>query len=178
MWQLEVNEYLTKNQCNNQEQMLRQMNLLNHKKKKVVLNAAWETCELCKSRVFVENRPVTHNSFGSVMYLPIVLCLLRCLPSCRRLKGAELTGSALAANLASRPNPLSSQPSSSESDSSLSSSSSSEVSVSEKTYSGQRGMWLQCGSESKVESLPIVSSDCGHTATRLFQEKRRSTRAE
>lgn len=87
--------------------------------------------------------------------LPRVLCLLRCLPSWKRLSGVELTGSALAANLASRPSPLSSQPpSSSESDSS--SSSSSEVSVSEERFSAQRGMWLHIGSGPKGQ----ISSYC------------------
>lgn len=67
---------------------------------------------------------------------PRAPCPPRCLPSWWRGAGPELTGSALAANLASRPRPLSSHPPESQSESSESSSP--EVSVSERRLSARR----------------------------------------
>lgn len=87
-----------------------------------------------------------------------MLCLLQCLLSWWRLKEAELTGSALAANLASRPSPLSSQPGSlSESDSS----SSSEVSASEKRFPAQRQM---CSRQEVWTKGQIASYCCRESA--------------
>lgn len=137
------------------------LKLLNRKKLQLKCRMLSGGPEQCVKAEFVQrtgdilfryNKKNLYFCCCGCVLLPKVLCRLRCLPSWRRLlSGVELTGRALAANLARRPSPLSSQPpsSSSESDSSsLSSSSSSEVSVSEKRFflKLRDGMWLwRCG---------------------------------